>query len=177
MKYKLLKDLPWITAWAEFIEHEDTETFSRIAFSHVPCVWQKFAKDNPDFFEPIVENKTYDDLKEWDIAWYIDSEWIVFDAIFSKKDSRSNTFLTPEEAEDENKRREWAVRPDRYIPELWTYYYSYTDSKNSKIDALKNFWDSIDCLTINNWLAFRSEKECQEAIGKHDLVRLFYKIR
>ena len=87
MKYKLLKDLPWITAWAEFIEHEDTETFSRIAFSHVPCVWQKFAKDKDENIRNIIQkNPNFTNKNWWSKCWFI--FWILWSkACINERDS------------------------------------------------------------------------------------------
>lgn len=179
MKYRLLKDLPWITAWAEFIEHEETETFSRIAFSHVPCVWPEFAKDNPDFFEPIVEKTTFDDLSYGDTVWYLSDDWSACNTIFNAYNSytRSETFLTREEAEDEHKRREWACRKDKFIPKIGDEYWGY--STYSEKPVWDYYWrggnDTI--LSINLWLVFRTKEECKNAIDNHGIIRLFYTTR
>lgn len=174
MKHKLLKDLPWITAWAEFIEHEKTEKFDRLAFSHIPCVWPQFAKDNPDFFEPIVEKKRYEDLTEKDKLWYIHNYGHVLNDYFEKDDCRSATFLTREEAEDEHKRREWAVRPDKFIPKEGEYYFVSTSRGVESWDMTNSI---IDFVFINLWLAFRTREDCEKAIKEHDLIRLFYTVR
>ena len=128
----------------------------------------------PEFFEPIQEKRTYDDLKKWDIAWYIWQDEAEKKA-FSIYGNRSETFLTREEAEDEHKRRERAVRPDRYIPKKWENFYSPNQDWTIHIWIYQETYEEI--LIINSWLAFRTRQECAEAVKEHELIRLFYTIR
>ena len=159
MRYKLLKDLPWAKAW-EFTDSDYFKWFD--------CSIHK------DFFEPIVEKKTYDDLAVCDKIYFIDTYWVVDSEKFTWNHCRSETFATREEAEDEHKRREWRVRRDKFIPEEWEeYWYSMMDSNPSKTE---NNSSHVDLLKINDWIAFKTKEECQDAIDNHDIVRLFYTI-
>ena len=159
MRYKLLKDLPWAKEW-EFTDSDYFKWFD--------CSIHK------DFFEPIVEKKTYDDLAVCDKIYFIDTYWVVDSEKFTWNHCRSETFATREEAEDEHKRREWRVRRDKFIPEEWEeYWYSMMDSNPSKTE---NNLSHLDILKINNWLVFKTEEECKDAIDNHDIVRLFYTI-
>lgn len=161
MKYKLLKDLPWCTYSPWFVHEFDYYTPEKY----------------PDFFEPIVEKKTYDDLKEGDtIFWIWKWSWDIYEwKLIDTDEPRSEVFLTREEAEDEHKRREWACRKDKFIPNEGEGYFTYT--KKQWIRDLYNYNDIVDSLLINLWLAFRTREECGEAIASHDLIRLFYTIR
>lgn len=129
----------------------------------------------PEFFEPIQEKRTYDDLKKWDIAWYIWQDEAEKKA-FSIYGNRSETFLTREEAEDEHKRREWACRKGKFVPKLNEEYYYYS---SNFLNILKSMNINLcwDIFVINLWLAFRTREECQKAIKEHELIRLFYTIR
>ena len=159
MEYKLLKDLPWAKEW-EFTDSDYFKWFD--------CSIHK------DFFEPIVEKKTYDDLAVCDKIYFIDTYWVVDSEKFTWNPCRSETFATREEAEDEHKRREWRVRRDKFIPEEWEeYWYSMMDSNPSKTE---NNLSHVDILKINDWIAFKTKEECQNAIDNHDIVRLFYTI-
>lgn len=166
MKYKLLKPLPWMEI-GRIIAEEDIEVFG--------VKWIKFADKYPDFFEPIVEKKTYDDLKTSDEIFVLTPYWEIKETVFMRDCSRSETFLTREEAEDEHKRREWAVRKDKFVPIKDQRFFSF--KWDWSIDILYNYDHVINYLLINSWLAFRTREECQEAIKEHDLIRLFYTIR
>lgn len=160
MKYKLLKDLPHAKA-GEIIEINND------------FFWNP--TDYPDFFEPIVEKKRYEDLEDGGEAWYIDgNDWCAF-LIDFRNDCRSETFLTREEAEDEHKRREWAVRPDRFIPKEGEKIFYWNSQWRIDDDIFRTeLWFII---MANLWLLFRTEEDCEKAIKEHDLVRLFYTIR
>lgn len=169
MKYKILKDLPWAKEW----EIIDSDRFRNIWFIGEPSKY-------PDFFEPIVEKKTYDDLMEGDTVYTLDMEWKTTEWEFFKSHCRSELFLTREEAEDEHKRREWACRKDKFIPKEWEkMFYFWWDNMglHNKIYCEK-FWKESNLLSliVNSWLAFRTEEECEKAIKEHDLIRLFYTI-
>lgn len=159
MKYKLLKDLPHAKA-GEIIEINND------------FFWNP--TDYPDFFEPIVEKKTYDDLRKNDMIFEIDYDWSVYKSHFEVENCRSETFLTREEAEDEHKRREWAVRPDKFIPKEGESYFVSTSRGVESLDMTNSI---IDFVFINLWLAFRTPEDCEKAIKEHDLDRLFYTIR
>ena len=161
MKYKLLQPIPWYGVWYEI----DTDDITQDKFCKNP---DKF----PDFFGPIVEKKTYDDLTRDDNVFFIHSDGSILEKWYVEKfNCRSETFLTREEAEDENKRREWAVRKDKFVPWfLEPYYCPYTQER-----MMQN--DPDDFLIINSWLAFKTREDCQDAIDNHDLIRLFYNIR
>ena len=160
MKYKLLKDLPHAKA-GEIIEINND------------FFWNP--TDYPDFFEPIVEKKTYDDLRKNDMIFEIDYDWSVYKSHFEVENCRSETFLTREEAEDEHKRREWAVRPDRFIPKEGEKIFYWNSQWRIDDDIFRTeLWFII---MANLWLLFRTEEDCEKAIKEHDLVRLFYTIR
>lgn len=158
MKYRLLKDFPhchyavWVIDTFSFFNPE------------------KY----PDFFEPIIEKKTYDSLRSWDKAWYIWENWDIKEVEFDEWDCRSETFLTREEAEDEHKRREWACRKDRYIPEYWDHYYVLL---HNWCYSRENILSALDYHIINSWLAFKSIDEAMEASVNNNLQELFYTIR
>lgn len=159
MKYKLLQNMPWKKAW-EIIDWAKEYEYE--------------CRDYPDFFEPIVEKKTYDDLRFDNTIFEIKYDWSIKSDIFVKHNCRSETFPTREEAEDEHKRREYSVRPSRFVPKEWEYYYAqwWTNIERWKYDD-----DPLCNLIVNLWLAFRTREECQDAIDNHDLIRLFYTIR
>lgn len=174
MKYKLLKDLPWITAWEILELLEDIHPYS-VQHKKVSSF---FANSHPDFFEPIMGKKQYEDLKQGDICFLLNQWGGSVQLPFSEWTARSETFLTREEAEDEHKRREWACRKDKFIPwafdEAWFPYNScdiYRKKENHQ-------WFSVwEINSINSWLAFKSKEECEKAIKEHWLIDLFYKIR
>lgn len=163
MKYKLLKDFPWYRIW-DYLNDYDA------LFKNIPVA------SFPDFFEPIVEKKTYDSLRSWDNVYHIDSEWEAIECRFHQTFARSETFLTREEAEDEHKRREWVYRKDKFIPKKDELYYYYSTISECVVSK-QHMSFSRDILTVNLWLAFRTHKECETAIKEHDLKRLFYTIR
>ena len=174
MKYLLKKDLPWIQSGKIFEENNCQPTYSRQEINWELFVWPKFANNYPDFFEPIVEKKTYDDLKKGDGIYLINYTGFINERYF-ENDCRSETFLTRQEAEDEHKRREWAVRKDRFIPNKnECYFYPSTEWE---IEFSHNDWYSTDYMMINAGLVFETRQECQDAIDNHDIVRLFYTIR
>ena len=78
MKYKLLKPLPWIKIWQIFKEVCEND-FDYINLDNGYYVWDKFAKEHPDFFEPINERELIypDNLMEW---YVIDGHWWVVEA-------------------------------------------------------------------------------------------------
>ena len=172
MRYKLLKDLPWIKNGSIIEKSAVWEWYYD--------VWEftmkeEMLKRNKDFFEPIVEKISYDTLTKKDKVYFIDYNWEVSCwSEFTPECCRSETFATREEAEDEHKRREWRVRRDKFIPEEWEeYWYSMMDSNPSKTE---NNSSHVDLLKINDWIAFKTKEECQDAIDNHDIVRLFYTI-
>lgn len=160
MKYKLLKEIPWAKIW-DIIENI-ANYGSMIDMSSYP-----------DFFEPIVEKKTYDSLTSWDKVCVILNDCIM-EVWFDKIYYRSETFLTHEEAEDEHKRREWAVRKDKFIPNENSDFY-FPNANWYILCAEREGW--YETIFINLWLAFRTREDCQYAIDNHDLIRLFYTIR
>lgn len=168
MKYKLLRPLPWYG-----IGHIiDTENKIEQSFLKNP-------ENFPDFFEPIVEKKTYNDLKHMkDRVWSIHWNWDIVSSTFSNNKPRSETFLTREEAEDEHRRREWAVRPDRFIPWAFDEAWFSLNWADVYCKPQEHQWFTVwEICMINLWLAFRTREECEEAIASHDLIRLFYTIR
>lgn len=172
MKYKLLKDLPWINAWEILSELQDTYPYSP---QHKTVSWI-FANAHPDFFEHIVEKKTYDDLKRNDMIFEIDYDWSVYKSYFEVNNCRSETFLSREEAKDEHKRREWACRKNKFIPKEEEMY--WTQWRDSIEEWKCSWWDDlIENFIINSGLAFRTREECEKAIKENDLIRLFYTIR
>jgi len=180
MKYKLLKPLPGIEVGTICEYHkDDTEWVSLIEWSTIAWLLdfiQWFWLNN-DFFEPIVEKKTYDDLKRKDRCFEINYNWNVYESYFiaDSINCRSETFLTRQEAEDEHARRELAVRKDRFIPnENECYFYP---SIEWEVEFSHNDWYSTDYMMINAGLVFATRQECQDAIDNHDIVRLFYTIR
>ena len=177
MKYKLLKPLPGIKKGLIFEYHkDDTEWVKLIEWSTITWLLdfiQWFGIDN-DFFEPIVEKKTYDDLKKGDRIYLINYTGSINER-YLENDCRSETFLTRQEAEDEHARRELAVRKDRFIPnENECYFYP---SIEWEVEFSHNDWYSTDYMMINAGLVFATRQECKDAIDNHDIVRLFYTIR
>lgn len=164
MNYKLLKEFPWYPIWYEFEDwtYPIFDAFNKKAY--------------PDFFEPIVEIKSVHDLKVWDTAFWIWYNGNIKEYISDWCESRSETFLTREEAEDEHNRREWAVRKNKFFPKEWELYYTQWRDTGD-IEKFKMTNDYIDNFIINSWLAFRTCEECQDAIDNHDIIRLFYTVR
>lgn len=180
-KYRLIKELPWIEAGTEFIYNVgDGRRWVELVWWR--NIWwlldfiKAFWIDN-DFFEPIEEKKTFDDLKHMkDKVWCIDFKWDVACCTFSNMKPRSETFLTREEAEDEHKRREWANRKDKFFPQEWEkYWYPDTDGRPSFTFYYSS--QTWDILRANSWLCFRTWEKCEDAIKNSDIVRLFYTIR
>lgn len=173
MKFLLKKDLPLAKAWIE-VTYEHDWLYPEI-FRDWIAIW--YIPDNLlEWLEPIVEKKTYDDLMVCDKIYFIDSYWEVDTEKFTTNNCRAETFLTREEAEDEHKRREWAVRKNKFFPKEWELYYTQWRDTGD-IEKFKMTNDYIDNFIINSWLAFRSESECQDAIDNHDIIRLFYDVR
>lgn len=185
MKWTLKKDLPLAKAWTK-IElwtqsiNSDTIPMFPVEWDEVSssrrCLWMIFEKDIHEWIDIIVEKKTYDDLMVCDKIYFIDSYWEVDTEKFTTNNCRAETFLTREEAEDEHKRREWAVRKNKFFPKEWELYYTQWRDTGD-IEKFKMTNDYIDNFIINSWLAFRSESECQDAIDNHDIIRLFYDVR
>ena len=177
MKYKLLKPLPWIKEGTIFEYHKDcTEWVSLIEWSTIAWLLdfiQWFWLNN-DFFEPIVEKKTYDDLKKGDGIYLINYRGFINERYF-KNDCRSEVFLTRQEAEDEHARREWAVRKDRFVPKEGELYWYWAHNPWCILGTM-NMCYSVDFLNINPGLAFRSKKEAEELLTD-EVKRLFYTIR
>lgn len=178
MKYLLKKDLPlaeigeevsvytWYEWWECLVITPKWKTIIRMKES-----------DIQEWLEPIVEKKTYDDLKEgdtifwiWKWSWYV-CEWKLIDT----DEPRSEVFLTREEAEDEHARREFAVRNDRFIPKGGELYY-YPSSEWEVLSSNNDLYP-FDYIMINAWLSFRTRQACQDAIDNNDILRLFYTIR
>lgn len=174
MKYKLLKEYPWKKIW-DLLVSTDSSWLEFNFEGTLGTFWKWFLDLHPDFFEPIVEKKTYDDLKIWDTCYYINWIWEVCSCKFDLDFPMSQTFPTREEAEDEHKRREWAVRKDKFVPKEWEMY--FMPLENWDIDTDVHSWYAHNILQINLWLAFRTREDCQDAIDNHDLIRLFYNIR
>ena len=174
MKYLLKKDLPWIQSGKIFEENNCQPTCSRYEIDNVLLVWPQFALDNPDFFEPIIEKKTYDDLKKGDGIYLITYTGFINERYFENH-CRSEVFLTRQEAEDEHKRREWAVRKDRFIPKEGEFYWYWAHNPWCILGTM-NMCHSVDLLNINPGLAFRSKKEAEELLTD-EVKRLFYTIR
>lgn len=172
-KYKLLKDLPWIKTGSII-------TWSRVWEKYYD-VWEfvfreEMLERNKDFFEAIEEKKTFDNIKEGDEVWYINTNWSIDEpATYRKIHCRSEVFITREEAEDEHKRREWACRKDKFIPKEGELF--YFSSQDGVVLDHRYKDTSLDVLRANSWLCFRTKEECQDAIDNHDIVRLFYTIR
>lgn len=99
MKYKLLKDLPWIKAW-EIIDN--TEWKWSIGWSDKYLVFAKYMNwttsvldDYPDFFEPINEREVIypDNLMEWYIVGVYDPIWIIPNPSYKDKDVMKNMYI------------------------------------------------------------------------------------
>lgn len=172
MEYKLLKqfDKDSIPVWdifdmgnREFVTLDFDD--SKISVAWLIKEW---------YIEP-VEKKRYEDLKPDDDVYVINAYWMKARIDFSKSYCRSEVFLTIAELEDEHKRREYSVRPDRFIPEIWEEYFYPTQMGYP--EKWTNSWTAWDFMIINAGLAFKRHTHCEKAIKKHDLVRLFYTIR
>lgn len=176
MKYKLLKELP-LAEIGEELEITDFNWLeSMLTIKNAKWKWIADIQpmDVDEWLEPIVEKKSVHDLEEWDRAFWIWYNWLIKEYEFNGTEVMSETFLTREEAEDEHKRREWAVRKDKFIPdENSSFYFPNT---NWYILCSERE-DNYEIIFINLWLAFRTREECQDAIDNHDIIRLFYQIR
>lgn len=173
MKYKLLKELPLLRVWTILNWIPD----NRITTYDSTDVNSSYANRCPDFFEPIVEKKTYDSIEKGDKIYFIDNYWCVDNEKFESRElqCRSEVFLTHQEAEDEHKRREWGVRKDKFYPKEAQRYFMPIEGWD--IDTDVHSWYAHNIHIINLWLAFRTREDCQDAIDNHDLIRLFYNIR
>ena len=180
MKYKLLKELPDLPVWTIIIETDDKyffENWAEVNRDYYDIFYRIFHRDTKEYYEKINEEKKTIHEKSG-TCFMINRYWNVDSTNFDDGVHFlciSNRFLTREEAEDEHKRREWAVRPDKFIPKIWEDYFYPT--QRGYPEAWKNDWTAWDALVINSWLAFRTREECEKAIKEHDLVRLFYTIR
>lgn len=176
-KYKLLKDLPWVKAWTIFEYSEgwlSLAEWDSIEWINGFIYWFWL---NNDFLEKIEEKKkSYDDLKEWEFVFFIDCDWSIFKGEFSG-DIRSEVFLTEQDAKDELARREWACRKDKFIPKEWGLYYYMTIANWVCTVCHIDNTSTKEIFIINQWLAFRSQEECEKAFQEHDLYRLFYTLR
>ena len=111
IKYKLLKELPWIEVWTVFTV-DDTKVRRKDWYNSTNYVNSYFWKEllNKEWFEEIKEVKSIYDLKDWDEYFYINEIYRVRDCEFNKIESQHdlffwNAFLTKEEAETELKKR------------------------------------------------------------------------
>lgn len=173
MKYKLLTSLPWIEVWS-ILEWID---WLPVLFWHKhKVVDEEYAQQYPEFFEPIEENKTYDDLKEWDkVYWIGKGNGAIMRWGFICNEPRSEVFLTRQDAEDEHARREFSARKDRFIPKEGEEYW-YLAHHQWCLLYTSNTRYSADFLNINLGLAFRSKKEAEELLTD-EVKRLFFTIR
>lgn len=126
MKYKLLKDLPWISAGTIFAYKKADSFWVELVNGTTVGGLLKFIKwfgiDN-DFFEPIVEKKRFEDLREGDTIYFIGTNWHIASAEFSSEHVKSEVFSTRKDAEMEALRRE-ARANQEWIPEVGEKYYS-----------------------------------------------------
>lgn len=174
MKYKLLKEYPWKKIW-DLLVSTDSSWLEFNFEGTLGTFWKWFLDLHPDFFEPIVEKKTYNDLCLHDDIFMIERTWKIIETQCRVFDCRSETFLTREESEDEHKRREWVVRKDKFYPKEAQRYFMPIEGWD--IDTDVHSWYAHNIHIINLWLAFRTREDCQDAIDNHDLIRLFYNIR
>lgn len=99
MKYKLLKDLPWIKAW-EIIDN--TKWKWSIGWSDKYLVFAKYMNwttsvldDYSDFFKPINERELIypENLMEWYAVGVSDPTWITPNSSYKDKDVMKNTYI------------------------------------------------------------------------------------
>lgn len=109
MKYKLLKDLPGLKA-------------GTIKYG-AGFYWLEPA-NYPDFFEPIIEKKKFEDLKYWDRVFGIGYNGGVKECMFTWSESKYEIFLTEHDAEMERLRRE--ARANVYLPKNGEKYYKWS---------------------------------------------------
>lgn len=183
-EYRLLKELPWIEAGTIIIEDDDWdysyESWAQVHPDYHDILSRIFHSSYKDFFEEIIEKKTYDTLTKEDKVYFIGYNWDIYCwKVFTPECCRSETFISKQEAEDEHKRREWANRKDKFVPKELEEYYTYNAPLWTVYmhKVTEDYASWFDLHTINQWLAFRTEEECQDAIDNHDIVRLFYTIR
>lgn len=164
MKYKLLKDLPGIKA-GEIFEwsvnwwiHTNTGvSFMTLPFDpHNRYVFISFAKDHPEFFEPIVEKKKFEDLKEGDVIWIINTDWRVESILFMGHLSKHETFLTEHDAEMERLRRE--ARANVYLPKEWEDFWFWNIYDN---EGFKTRYDNIQ-LYYHEANSHRTKQDAEE---------------
>lgn len=181
MKYKLLKELPDLPVWTIIIETDDKyffENWVEVNRDYYDIFYRIFHRDTKEYYEKINEEKKTIHEKSG-TCFMINRYWNVDSSHFDDGIHflcKSNRFLTREEAEDEHKRREWAVRPDKFIPkekqDYWTQWRDWIE------EWRYSWWDDLfENFIINSGLAFRTQEECEKAIKEHDLIRLFYTIR
>lgn len=161
MKYRLLKDIPWLKAW-EIIEESikwyvsETGTYDK----YKKIVFRPFAEEHPDFFEPIVEKKKFEDLKYWDKVWWIFQNWMVIECVFEWTECKHETFLTKHDAEMERLRRE--ARANVYLPKygesFWTWFFQCKE-------ASLNYWLAIGRYDYFIWNVHKT-KEAAEEYGR-----------
>lgn len=120
MKYKLLKDLPGLKA-GEIFDWKDCIGLTYVMYPRT--VWIEFASANPDFFEPIVEKKKFEDLERGDTVWWIFKNWMVMECTFEWTECKHETFLTKHDAEMERLRRE--ARANVWLPNKWQDFWSW----------------------------------------------------
>ena len=99
MKYKLLMPLPWIKAWTIFEGNDWGDILDNdylcIEDENKYYVYWGFAKQHPDFFEPINERELIypDNLMYWYAVGVSDATWINPAPSHKNKDVMKNLYI------------------------------------------------------------------------------------
>ena len=161
--YKLLKDLPLVKA-GRIVELEKSNwgldiytIFWEYANSKVE-LWKIQDGNISEWLEEIKESKSVWDLQEWDIVYELSSQWTILKQKWNRYLYQTNTrkngniFLTHEEVEEENDRRQAIIKIQRYCQE------NYIDN-TWKGDKLNFFfvWDTQNDTIITSFCKFEKQ--------------------
>jgi hypothetical protein len=158
MRYKLLKDLPWLDAGNILEEHKSEVMEYKCDWINVNklnealCYIIHKSIWNPEWFEEIKEVKSIYNLKDWDIYFYINEVYRLCDCGFNKIESQHdlffwNAFLTKEEAETELQKRKamatikkWSYNNDwgYEFGNNWFNYYVSLDTDTQVLYVYQN---------------------------------------
>lgn len=184
MKYKLLKDLPWIKAW-EIIDN--TEWKWSIGWSDKYLVFAKYMNwttsvldDYQDFFEPINEREVvYPDnlmnwytISVWNVGWWysipvgnvrsqVESLYIMWHRFPTKEKAEAYIDLKRDVARfGEVKPQTW----DKWIG--WAIRYNSTQNERYKID--------VNCIERNIDFALPLDATEEEKENRVKLLKAYY---
>lgn len=182
MKYKLLKDLPWIKAWTIFKEKDwDILRYSNyLKADETYYVYVDYAKKYPDFFEPINEREVIypDNLMEWYVVGVYDPIWIIPNPSYKDKDVMKNMYIlwlrfpTEEKAQAYVDLKRDVARFGEVKPQTWDKWIGWAIRYNSTQN--ERYKININCIEMNIDFALPLDATEEEKENRVKLLKNYY---